>query len=63
MNKQHAHNGSNAPVLVTLIFAFLVRVHSWRALIVVPFIFDIYISKKIPWWFWKKSKNPTVRSS
>ena len=25
------------------------------------FIFDIYISKKIPWGFWKKSKNPAVR--
>ena len=31
-------------------------------LIVVPFIFDIYITKKIPWSFWKKSKNPTVRN-
>ena len=31
-------------------------------LIVLPFIFDIYISKKIPWGFWKKSKNPAVRS-
>lgn len=28
----------------------------------VPFIFDIYISKKIPWVFWKETKNPTVRS-
>ena len=31
-------------------------------MIVVPFIFDIYISKKIPWGFWKKSENPAVRS-
>ena len=29
---------------------------------VLPFIFDIYISKKIPWGFWKKSENPAVRS-
>ncbi len=41
---------------------FLVWVRSWWGLIVLPFIFDIYISKKIPWCFWKKSKNPAVRS-
>ena len=35
---------------------------SWLGLIVLPFIFDIYISKKIPWGFWKKSENPAVRS-
>ena len=40
---------------------FLVWVKSWWGLIVLPFIFDIYISKKIPWSFWKKSKNPAVR--
>ena len=45
-----------------LYLAFLVWVKSWLGLIVLPFIFDIYISKKIPWGFWKKSKNPAVRN-
>ena len=46
--------------IVTLLYlAFLVWVKSWLGLIVLPFIFDIYISKKIPW---KKSENPAVRS-
>ena len=41
--------------IVTLLYlAFLVWVKSWLGLIVLPFIFDIYISKKIPWGFWKK---------
>lgn len=49
--------------IVTLLYlAFLVWVKSLWGLIVVPFIFDIYISKKIPWGFWRKSGNPAVRS-
>lgn len=48
--------------IVTLLYlAFLVWVKSWLGLIVVPFIFDIYISKKIPWSFWKQSENTVVR--
>ncbi len=48
-------------IIVTLLYlAFLIWVKSWWGLIVVPFIFDIYITKKIPWTFWKKSKNPIV---
>jgi len=49
-------------IITVLYLAFLVWVKSWLGLIVVPFIFDIYISKKIPWGFWKKSENPAVRS-
>lgn len=49
-------------IAILLYLAFLVWVKSWWGLIVVPFIFDIYITKKVPWSFWKKSKNPTVRS-
>ena len=49
--------------IITVVYlAFLVWVKSWLGLIVLPFIFDIYISKKIPWGFWKKSENPAVRS-
>ena len=49
-------------IAIILYLIFLVWVKSWWGLIVVPFIFDIYITKKVPWSFWKKSKNPTVRS-
>ena len=49
-------------IITVLYLAFLVWVKSWLGLIVLPFIFDIYISKKIPWGFWKKSENPAVRS-
>ena len=44
-------------IAILLYLAFLIWVRSWWGLIVVPFIFDIYITKKIPWSFWKKSKN------
>ena len=47
----------------TLIYhAFLIWVKRRLGLKVQPYIFDIYISKKIPWDFWKKSENPAVRS-
>lgn len=49
-------------VVTVLYLLFLVWVKSWLGLIVVPFIFDAYISKIIPWDFWKRSKNKTVRS-
>ena len=39
-------------IAIILYLAFLVWVKSWWGLIVVPFIFDIYITKKIPWSFW-----------
>ena len=49
--------------IATLLYiAFLVWVKSWWGVIVIPFIFDVYISKKIPWGFWKELKNATARS-
>lgn len=49
--------------IVSLLYiAFLIWVRSWWGVIVIPFIFDIYISKKIPWGFWKELKNPAARS-
>lgn len=35
-------------IITVLYLAFLVWVKSWLGLIVLPFIFDIYISKKSP---------------
>ena len=49
-------------VVLALYLLFLLWLRSWLGLIVVPFIFDAYITKKIPWDWWKRSKNKTVRS-
>ncbi len=49
-------------IVLILWLVFLLWVRSWLGLVVVPFIFDAYITKKIPWTWWKSSKNPTVKS-
>ncbi|MEG1562632.1 MAG: S26 family signal peptidase [Bacteroides sp.] len=49
-------------IVLVLYLAFLVGVKSWLGLLVIPFIFDIYITKLIPWSFWKKSENIVVRN-
>ncbi|MDR0962831.1 MAG: S26 family signal peptidase [Mediterranea sp.] len=50
-------------IVYTLLYiAFLVWVKSWWGVIIIPFIFDAYISKLIPWTFWRSSKNSAVRS-
>ncbi len=38
---------------------FLVWLKSWLGLVVVPFIYDVYISKKIKWQWWKDAEGPT----
>ena len=48
--------------IITLLYLlFLLWVRSWWGLVVVPFIYDIYITKKIPWSWWRKSENAAVR--
>lgn len=44
--------------VLVLYLAFLLWVKSWWGLIVVPFIFDVYITKKIKWQWWKDSDRP-----
>ena len=45
--------------VVTLLYLiFLYWLESWLGLIVVPFIFDVYITKKIRWQWWKDSERP-----
>ena len=46
-------------VATVLYLLFLYWVGSWWGLVVIPFIYDAYISKKIPWTWWKKSENKT----
>ena len=47
-------------VVLALYLLFIIWLRSWLGIVVVPFIFDAYITKKIPWTWWKKSKNKTV---
>ena len=44
-----------------LYLIFLAWLKSWWAVIFVPLIFDAYITKKIPWGWWRNSKNRQVR--
>ncbi|MDD4608698.1 MAG: S26 family signal peptidase, partial [Bacteroidaceae bacterium] len=48
--------------VIILYLAFLVWVKSIGGLLVVPFIFDAYISKYIHWSWWKTSENRIVRN-
>ena len=45
-------------IVMVLYLAFLLWVKSWLGLIVVPFIFDVYITKKIRWQWWKDEEGP-----
>ncbi len=48
--------------IVTLLYVlFLAWVNAWWGFFVVPFIYDIYISKRIKWTWWKNSKSRSVR--
>ena len=48
-------------VALTLYIAFLIWIESWWGVLVIPFIFDNYITKFINWYWWKESDNPNVR--
>lgn len=46
-------------VIVSVLYLlFLLWVKSWWGLLVLPFIFDVYITKKIRWQWWKDSEGP-----
>lgn len=49
-------------VVTALYLAFLVWIESWWGLLVVPFIYDAYITKLIPWTWWKEAENPVTRT-
>lgn len=44
--------------VAVLYLLFLLWVKSWWGLLVLPFIFDVYITKKIKWQWWKNSEGP-----
>ena len=45
-------------VVLVLYLLFLYWVKSWWGLLIIPFIFDVYITKKIKWQWWKESEGP-----
>ncbi len=50
-------------IIYSILFVlFLYWVDAWWGLIFLPFIFDAYITRFIPWTWWKDSDNPVVRT-
>lgn len=49
-------------VVTAIYLVILLWLRGWLGLVALPFIFDLYITKKIKWTWWKNSKNKTVRS-
>ena len=49
-------------IAIAAYLAFLYWVDAWWGIIVVPFIFDAYITRRIPWTWWKDAENPVVRT-
>ena len=49
-------------IVLALYLAFLYWVKSWWGLLVVPFIFDLYITRKIKWTWWKELESPVSRT-
>ena len=45
-----------AVLLCYLLFLYWVK--SWWGLLVIPFIYDVYITKKIKWQWWKEAEGP-----
>ena len=48
--------------VMALYIVFIIWIRSWLGVVVIPFIFDAYITKIVPWTWWRKSKNKTVRT-
>ncbi len=44
-----------------LLVAFLIWIRSWLGVVVLPFVFDAYVTKKINWEWWKDLENPVSR--
>ena len=44
--------------VLVLYLLFLYWVGSWWGLLVIPFIYDVYITKKIKWQWWKEAEKP-----
>ena len=51
-----------ALVAIALFIAFLVWIRSWWGVVAIPFIFDAYVTRLIPWTWWKDAESPVVRT-
>ena len=60
--KASALDWTKAIVAILLYLVFLWWVGSWWGVIVIPFIFDAYVTRFIPWTWWKDAENPLVRT-
>ena len=49
-------------VFLTLYIIFLIWAQTWLGIIAIPFIFDAYITRFIPWSWWKELENPVTRT-
>ena len=45
-------------IVLVLYLLFLYWVKSWWGLLVIPFIYDVYITKKTKWQWWKEEEGP-----
>ena len=52
---------AKAIVYSRLYLAFLAWVDAWWGVIVLPLLFDAYVTRIIPWTWWKDAENPLVR--
>ncbi len=48
--------------LSVLYVIFLVWIKSWWGIVVLPFIFDAYVTRKVKWSWWKDLENPVTRT-
>ena len=55
-------NWAKGLIACALYIAFLVWIRSWWGIIVLPFIFDAYVTKKINWTWWKDLEDPILRT-
>ena len=45
-------------IVLALYITYVVWVKSWLGIVVIPFIYDVYITKKIKWQWWKDAEKP-----
>ena len=60
--KDKRHGWIKFIIATALYLLFLYWVKSWWGLIVVPLIFDLYVTRKIKWTWWKDLESPVGRT-
>ena len=60
--KPNLRDKISCAVAIVLYLAFLFWIGSWWGLLAVPFIFDAYITRRIPWSWWKEAESPITRT-